>query len=426
MKKSISTLVALIFLSILFLHSTEAADLKQITVSDPTNIFPKGEQLKSPYFTGRVWLSMLVPQNNPLGCPIGNVTFEPGCRNNWHKHPGGQVLLVTSGKGYYQERGKAAQLLLPGDVVTIAPHVEHWHGATPDAWFTHLSITPNTQAGAAVWLEPVTKEIYDAAGVRQSGSSAGVPRLTETALKNHDILFPHHQSTLSITDPELIEVFDNFAFDEILQYGNLDEKTRIMTILAACIASQALTEYRVMLGAALNIGVTPVEAKEVLYQAVPYVGIAKVYDFIHATNEVLSARGIALPLEGQSITSPEDRHEKGLALQKAIFGERIDKMYQDSPVNQRHIQKYLSANCFGDHVSRKGLDIKMRELLTFSMLLALGGCEPQLKGHIQGNVNVGNDKVTLLSVATQLIPYVGYPRTLNAIRCLNEVLPEAQ
>lgn len=272
--------------------------------------------------------------------------------------------------------------------------------------------------------------ISPAGGARPTGTGAGsgtgVPRLSEAARKNHDALFPQHQSTLAKTDPELIEVFDNFAFDEVLRHGNLDEKIRFMTILAACIASQALTEYRVLLGAALNVGVTPVEAREVVYQAVPYVGLAKVYDFIHATNEVLLARGIALPLEGQSVTSPEDRYEKGLALEKALFGEQIDKMYQDSPASQLHIQIYLSAHCFGDHLTRTGLAINIRELLTFSMLLALGGCEPQLKGHIQGNANVGNDKAMLLTVATQLIPYVGYPRTLNAIRCLNEVMPEAQ
>ena len=125
--------------------------------------------------------------------------------------------------------------------------------------------------------------------------------------------------------------------------------------------------------------------------------------------------------QGQSTTSPETRFEKGLELQKSIFGEMIDTMYKGSPANQLHIQKYLSANCFGDYLTRKGLDIKTRELLTFSMILSLGGCEPQLKGHIQGNLNVGNDKEALLSTVTQLLPYVGYPRALNAIRCINEV-----
>jgi len=190
------------------------------------------------------------------------------------------------------------------------------------------------------------------------------------------------------------------------------------------IACQALGEYKVMLGGALNVGVTPVEVKEIVYQAVPYVGIAKVYDFIHATNEILEGRGIKLPVEGQSTTSPETRYEKGLELQKKIFGKTIDKMYLDAPANQIHIQKYLSANCFGDYLTRNGLALKTRELLTFSMLLSLGGCEPQLKGHIQGNLNIGNDKEILLSVVTQLLPYVGYPRTLNALRCINEIVPE--
>ena len=248
--------------------------------------------------------------------------------------------------------------------------------------------------------------------------------INETAMKNHEALFPNRKSKLRETDPELVEVFDNFAFDEVLGYGNLDARTRLMIILASMIASQALGEYKVMLGGALNIGVTPIEVKEIVYQAVPYVGMSKVYDFIQATNEILESRGIKLPLEGQSSTSADTRFEKGLALQKAIVGDRIDQMYAESPANQIHIQKYLSANCFGDFVIRGGIDIKTRELLTVSMLLSLGGCESQLKGHFQTNLNIGNDKEILLCVVTQLIPYVGYPRTLNAIRCLNEVMPE--
>ena len=246
--------------------------------------------------------------------------------------------------------------------------------------------------------------------------------ISETAQKNHEELFSNHKSTIKVTDPELIEVFDNFAFDEVLSYGNFDTKTRLMVILASLIAQQTISEYKVMLGGALNVGVTPVEVKEIVYQSVPYVGIAKVFDFVHATNEILESRGIKLPLEGQSTTSPETRFEKGLELQRSIFGDMIDKMYQESPENQLHIQKHLSANCFGDYLTRKGLDIKIRELLTFSMLLSLGGCEPQLKGHIQGNLNIGNDKEVLLCIVTQLLPYVGYPRALTAIRCINEVV----
>ena len=247
------------------------------------------------------------------------------------------------------------------------------------------------------------------------------------AQKNHDELFPGHVSTLAVTDPELIEIFDNFAFDEILSHGNLDKRTRLMVQLAAIIASQAASEYRVILGAALTIGVTPVEAKEIVYQAVPYVGVAKVVDFLQITNEVLTERGIQLPLPGQSTTKPENRMEKGLAVQKEIIGaDRVDNLYASASDDQKHIPRYLSANCFGDHLTRAGLDVPTRELLTLSMLVALGGCEPQVKGHVAANLRVGNDRARLIDVLTQLLPFIGYARTLNGLRVVDEVIPPAK
>ena len=181
-----------------------------------------------------------------------------------------------------------------------------------------------------------------------------------------------------------------------------------------------------MLGGALNMGVTPVEAKEVLYQAVPYVGIAKVIDFLHLTNEVMRERGIELPLPGQSTTTPETRFEKGRTVQaKIITQERVDMLYASAPADEQHIQRYLSANCFGDYLTRTGLDIPTRELLTFSMLVALGGCDAQVKGHVGANLNVGNDRKKLIEVLTQLLPFIGYPRTLNGLRVVDEGVPAA-
>ena len=130
-------------------------------------------------------------------------------------------------------------------------------------------------------------------------------KISEAAHRNHEELFPNHQSILKGTDPELIEIFDNFAFDEVLAPSKFDTKTRTMMILASLIASQAVSEYKIMVGAALNVGVTPVEIKEILYQSVPYVGMAKAFDFLQATNEVLTTRGISLPLEGQSMSRGE-------------------------------------------------------------------------------------------------------------------------
>ncbi|WP_302987449.1 carboxymuconolactone decarboxylase family protein [Alistipes senegalensis] len=371
-------------------------------------MFPQGEPLPeqfSKYFTGQAWLARLTT-DAALNVPVSNVTFSPGCRNNWHSHTGGQLLIAVGGRGYYQEKGRPARELLPGDVVEIAPDVVHWHGAAPDSWFSHLAVECNPATNVNTWLEPVDDAQYDAATVSRPVFSEGIP-------------------VDGAKDPELFEIFDNFALGEVLGHGGLDARTRLMCILASNVASQGRAAFRATLDAALGAGVTPVEVKEVLYQAVPYVGMAKVADFIGAANDVLEARGVGLPLEGQSTTPPADRFEKGLAVQRSIFGAgHIDAMREAAPENQKHIQQYLSDNCFGDFLTRGGLDVKTRELVTFSLLVSLGGCEPQVKGHIAGNVNLGNDKAVLLAVVTQLLPYIGYPRTLNAIGCLNEVLPE--
>ena len=246
--------------------------------------------------------------------------------------------------------------------------------------------------------------------------------ISERAQKVHDELFPDHVSTLKETDPELIETFDNFAFDEVLEHGSLDARTRLMAQLAALIACQAHSEYRVIVGAALTIGVTPVEVKEIVYQAVPYVGMGKAFDFIHATNEVMTERGIRLPLEGQSTTTPETRMDKGLEVEKEIVGaEVVEELYASAPDDEGHFQRLLSANCFGDYYTRGGIDVRTRGLLTFAMLVSLGGCEPQARGHVAANLNVGNDRAVLRAVVTQLLPFIGYPRTLNALRVIDDV-----
>jgi 4-carboxymuconolactone decarboxylase len=166
-----------------------------------------------------------------------------------------------------------------------------------------------------------------------------------------------------------------------------------------------------------------VEIKEGLYQSVPYVGVAKVFDFLHATNEILQDRGIALPLSGQATTTPETRFDNGVAVQKAIFGDLIERMRQQAPKDEWHIQDFLSANCFGDYYTRHGLDLRTRELLTFVFLISIGGCEPQVKAHVTGNLRIGNDRERLIDVVTQLLPYIGYPRSLNALRIIDEVVP---
>jgi 4-carboxymuconolactone decarboxylase len=244
----------------------------------------------------------------------------------------------------------------------------------------------------------------------------------ERAQRVHDELFPGHVSTLAVTDPDLIEVFDNFAFDEVLRHGTLDTKTRLMVQLAALIACQAAAEFRVMLGAALTAGMSPVEAKEIVYQAVPYLGMGKVFDFLHVTNDVLTERGVALPLPSQSTTTPETRADKGLAIQKEIVGnEVIDRIAHAMPPDQHHIVTYLADNCFGDFYTRAGLTPQMRELLTLSFLVAHGGCDAQVRGHVAANLHVGNDRAKLIEIVTQLLPFIGYPRTLNGLQAINDI-----
>jgi quercetin dioxygenase-like cupin family protein len=126
-----------------------------------TEIFPKGEKAPAEYFTGTVWIKLLIPNDPILHTQIGNVVFEKGSRNNWHTHPGGQVLIVTDGVGYYQEKGKSIQIIRKGDVINIAPDVVHWHGASSDTAMTHIAVNSNTQKGVVVWLQPVTDKEYN-------------------------------------------------------------------------------------------------------------------------------------------------------------------------------------------------------------------------------------------------------------------------
>ncbi|MEJ2900902.1 (R)-mandelonitrile lyase [Pedobacter panaciterrae] len=131
------------------------------TTQNRTAIFPKGDKAPADYFSGTAWVNILVPKDETGHYSVGDVVFEPGCRNNWHTHPAGQILLITDGEGYYQEKGKPARSLSKGDVVVIPSDVMHWHGATADKSLTHIAISNITENGPVTWLEPVTDEEYN-------------------------------------------------------------------------------------------------------------------------------------------------------------------------------------------------------------------------------------------------------------------------
>lgn len=219
------------------------------------------------------------------------------------------------------------------------------------------------------------------------------------------------------TDPEFMERMEYFTLEEVVKEPGqeLPEETRFLAVLAALLGCQGLDVYKDMLDKALDSGLMPVMVKETVYQAVDYLGIGRVMPFLSATNDVLTARGVKLPLPSQKTTTLEDRLEKGAGAQAEIFGEHMKEAWKAG-----HINRWLAANCFGDYYTRGGLDLRQREMITFCFLAAQGGCEPQLTAHAKGNMNLGNDREFLIRVISQCLPYIGYPRSLNAINCVNK------
>lgn len=222
---------------------------------------------------------------------------------------------------------------------------------------------------------------------------------------------------LKKTDPEFAERFRYFAFEEVVKEENqqLDEPTRYLAILSALIGCGGADAYREMLPIALESGMTPVMVKETVYQAADYLGYGRMLPFLNVTNEVFAEKNISLPLPGQATTTMENRLEKGMAAQAEIFGEQMKEAWKKG-----HINRWLADNCFGDYYTRTGLNLKQREMITFCFLMAQGGCEPQLIAHAKGNMNLGNDKDFLVRVVSQCLPYIGYPRSLNAINCIQK------
>lgn len=220
---------------------------------------------------------------------------------------------------------------------------------------------------------------------------------------------------LHTTDPEFAERFEYFAFTEVPndESARLDEKTRFMAILAALIGCGGTEAYREMLSKALENGITPIMAKEIVYQATDYLGYGRMLPFLKCTNEIFKERNISQPLPCQATATLENRLSKGTEAQAEIFGEHMKEAWKSG-----HINRWLAENCFGDYYTRQGLTLSERELITFCFLAAQGGCEPQLIAHSKGNMNMGNDREFLIRVISQCLPYIGYPRSLNAISCV--------
>ena len=223
-------------------------------------------------------------------------------------------------------------------------------------------------------------------------------------------------------DPEFTDIARGFLCGDVLSRGCLTDRQRALVTLTALTTCQTLDNMAAYTEAALGAGATPEEIKETLYQCTPYIGMERVWAALKEVNKAFQAAGIKEPCRKQGTVTEETRFEKGLAVQQEIFGaDNINKMRDAAPEELKHIQDYLSAYCFGDFYTRGTLDLKMRELITFCAICCLGGCEPQAKSHAGANISVGNTREMLIDAVTKCLPFIGFPRTLNAISCINEV-----
>lgn len=221
---------------------------------------------------------------------------------------------------------------------------------------------------------------------------------------------------LKETDPEFKERFDYFLNEVINDKEiHIPTNSRYLAVLATIIGCNGIDSYVEVLRDAIKEGITPVVIKEIVYQATDYLGYARMLPFLKMTNKIFKELNISLPLQPQSTTTLENRLEKGVLAQSEIFGEQMKEAWKQGTIN-----RFLASNCFGDYYTRKGLDLAGRELITFCFLLSQGGCEPQLIAHAKGNMNMGNDKNFLEKIVLQCLPYIGYPRSLNALNCINK------
>lgn len=309
-----------------------------MNIDDFKQPYPAGQAMTgNPNFIGTAWLYPL-SQEKELNVPMFNVTFEPGCRNNWHRHSGGQILIATAGVGYYQEKGKAARRLFPGDIVEIAPGVEHWHGGAPDSWFAHIAIECNPGNNEVTWLNPVNDNQYAEA--------------TANPVEIKDLT----------TRQQAIVAIASYA-----AVGDADGLTKAL--------EQGLT-----------VGMTVNEIKELLIQVYAYCGFPRSLTALGVFNNLLNERkaaGINDP-EGEAATvvSDIDKYGQGAETLSKLSGVPVDApapWYQNFAPG---INTFLKEHLFADIFGRGVLPYTDREIATVSMLTALGGVEPMATGHI--------------------------------------------
>ena len=225
-------------------------------------------------------------------------------------------------------------------------------------------------------------------------------------------------------DPELMAILRHVIFGEVFHVGALDDRIRELITVVVLVTNQTLPQLRAHTAVALNVGVSPIEIRESVYQCAPFLGFPKTLNGVAVINEVFAERGIALPLAAQATVTEDQRLARGQAIQHPLYGDAIRDNLASLPEDLREVvPRLLTELCFGDFYTRSGLDVARRELLVLCVLAALGGADVQLRGHAAGNLKAGNSIEVQTAAMVHCLPYIGFPRALNAIRAINQLSP---
>lgn len=244
----------------------------------------------------------------------------------------------------------------------------------------------------------------------------------ELCAEKYGELFGGKPVTNEGNDPEFMRALQRFIFGEVCYVGDLDNRTRELITVTVLTVNQTYPQLKAHTKAALNVGCTPVEIREAVYQCAPFIGYPKTLNAISAMNEAFTAAGITLPLESQETIKDEERYEAGLAIQGPVYGTEIADKYTWLPEEfAAAVPKFLTEFCFGDYCTRSGLDGKMRELLILTALAALGGADLQVYSHVIGAMKVGNSKEDVICALLHAMPYMGFPRLLNALNAIRPI-----
>lgn len=236
-------------------------------------------------------------------------------------------------------------------------------------------------------------------------------------------LFHQPAVTTEGTDPEFMRILQRFIFGDVCHTGSLDNRIRELVTVTVLATLNTLPQLKAHTQAALNVGCTPIEIREAIYQCAPFIGFPKALNAIAAMDEAFEQNGISLPLESAETVTEDNRYEAGLALQAPVYGNEIKDRYTWLPGEfAEAVPRYLTELGFADFMTRKGMDGKTRELLTVVILAAMGGAEVQVRSHVEGALKVGNTKEEIVCALVHAMPYMGVPRLFNALNCSKELL----